>query len=450
MSDFSTSFGRVNRRTVLKGLGCTLGLPLLEAMLPSAGFAAGKATKPPVRMGIVFFPNGAIMPAWKPTETGRDYEMPETLTELESVRGDISIITGLAQDNGRAKGDGPGDHARSAASFLTGAHPVKTTGANIKVGMSVDQAAALKAGQFTRLPSLELGIERGRDAGGCDSGYSCAYSNNISWKTEATPMAKEINPRAAFERLFGSKEQSADVAKRNKIRRSILDVVGAQAASLRKDLGQTDQHKIDEFFTSVREIELRIERAEKQAAQDPPEFKAPDSVPSDLREHIRLMYDLLAIAFQTDTTRVATFMLANEGSNRSYRNVGVNSGHHELSHHRNEEEKINQIKKIDRFLADEFARFVKNLKSIKEGSGTLLDNCMILYGSGLSDGNRHRHDDLPVVIAGRAGGTIKAGRHLKTDKEVPMNNLFLSMLDRMDAGIAALGDSSGRLTLLDS
>ena len=450
MSELFAGNSRLNRRTVLKGLGCTLGLPLLEAMLPRSAFAAGKEPQHPVRMGIVFFPNGAIMPAWKPQETGTDYKMPETLTELESMRKHITIITGLAQDNGRAKGDGPGDHARSAASFLTGAHPVKTSGANIKVGMSVDQAAAMKAGQFTRLPSLELGIERGRDAGGCDSGYSCAYSNNISWKTESTPMAKEINPRAAFERMFGSKEQTADAARRNKIRRSILDVVGDQAASLRKDLGQTDQHKIDEFFTSVREIELRIERAESVSKQEAPDFKTPESAPSDLREHIRLMYDLLAIAFQTDCTRVATFMLANEGSNRSYRTVGVNSGHHELSHHRNEQEKIDQIKKIDRFLADEFARFVSNLSKIKEGSGTLLDNCMILYSSGLSDGNRHRHDDLPVVIAGHAGGSIKAGRHLKTEREIPMNNLFLSMLDRMDAGIAALGDSSGRLTLLDS
>ena len=448
MSEFKATFG-VNRRTVLKGLGATLGLPLLDAMFPTSSFGATK-NKPPVRMGIVFFPNGAIMPAWKPTKTGSDYEMPETLTELESVRKDISIITGLAQDNGRAKGDGPGDHARSAASFLTGAHPVKTSAANIKVGMSVDQAAAMKAGEFTRLPSLEIGIERGRDAGGCDSGYSCAYSNNISWKSESTPMAKEINPRSAFERLFGSKEQTADMAKRNKIRKSILDVVGAQAASLRKDLGQTDQHKIEEFFTSVREIEQRIERAEKQAAQAPPDFKTPESAPSDLREHIRLMYDLLAIAFQTDTTRVATFMLANEGSNRSYRSVGVNSGHHELSHHQNDKEKIEQIKKIDRFLADEFARFVKNMKDIKEGSGSLLDNCMILYSSGLSDGNRHRHDDLPVVLAGRGGGSLKVGQHFDTKREVPMNNLFLSMLDRMDAGISALGDSNGRLTMIDS
>ncbi|WP_425614952.1 DUF1552 domain-containing protein [Anatilimnocola sp. NA78] len=451
MSDKIMTSGLLDRRTLLKGLGCTMGLPLLEAMLPGTGFAAGKATvKAPVRMGFVFFPNGAIMPAWKPEKAGKDYELPETLQSLKDVQSDITIISGLAQDNGRAKGDGPGDHARSAASFLTGAHPVKTSGANIKVGMSVDQVAAMKAGEYTRLPSLEIGIERGRDAGGCDSGYACSYSNNISWKTESTPMAKEINPRAAFERLFGTKEQTADQAKRNKVRRSVLDLVREQASSLRKDLGQTDQHKIDEYFTSVREIEQRIQRAEQVAAKEVPEFATPESAPSDLREHIRLMYDLLAIAFQTDSTRVATFMLANEGSNRSYRSVGVNSGHHELSHHRNDDEKIDQIKKIDRFLADEFGRFVKNLKGIKEGSGSLLDNCMIMYGSGLSDGNRHRHDDLPVVLAGRAGGTIKAGQHLMTDREIPLNNLFLSMLDRMDAGIATLGDSSGRLTLLDS
>jgi len=443
--------GRLSRRTILRGLGATVALPLLEAMLPQSSFAAGPvAMKAPVRMAFVFFPNGAIMPAWRPDEAGAKYKMPETLTALEEVRSDISIITGLAQDNGRAKGDGPGDHARSAASFLTGAHPVKTSGANIKVGMSVDQAGAMATGKHTRLPSLEIGIERGRDAGGCDSGYACSYSNNISWKTESTPMAKEINPRAAFERLFGSKEQSASEAKKNRVRQSILDLVGEQAKTLRKDLGTTDQHKIDEYFTSVRELELRIERSEATAAQEIPNFETPEAPPADFREHIRLMYDLLALAFQTDTTRVATYMLANEGSNRAYRHVGVNSGHHELSHHRNEEEKISQIKKIDRYLADEFARFVKHLKSIKEGSGSLLDNCMVLYGSGLSDGNRHRHDDLPIVLAGKAGGTIKAGRHYKIEEEVPLNNLFLSMLDRVDAGIASLGDSSGRLNIIDS
>jgi hypothetical protein len=439
----------IDRRTVLKGLGCAMGLPLLEAMLPEGAIAA-ETSRPPVRMAFISFPNGAIMPAWRPEGAGSEFSFGRTLESLAPIKSDVTIITGLAQDNGNAKGDGPGDHARSAASFLTGAHPVKTSGANIKCGASVDQVAAAKVGRHTRLASLEIGIERGRDAGGCDSGYACTYSNTISWKSETTPMAKEINPRPVFERMFGPVKGAQVTARKNRARKSVLDLVAEDAAQLKEQLGQTDRRKIDEFFTSVREIELRIAQAEANSRQERPEFPTPAGVPGDLVEHIRLMYDLMALAFRTDTTRVCTFMLANEGSNRSYRHVGVDSGHHELSHHRSDREKIDQIEKIDRFLADEFARCLKGLKETPEGTGSLLDNCMILYGSGLSDGNRHRHDDLPIVLAGRAGGTIQAGRHLDLDREVPLNNLFLSMLDRMDAGVPSLGDSSGRLTALDA
>lgn len=440
---------RINRRTLLKGLGCSVALPLLEAMGPRTVLAAA-TPKPPVRMAFVFFPNGAIMPAWTPKGEGKSFELSETLKALSDVRNDVTIISGLAQDNGRAKGDGPGDHARSAASFLTGAHPVKTSGGNIKVGMSVDQVAASYVGAQTRLPSLELGTERGRDAGSCDSGYSCAYSNNISWKGESTPMAKEINPRLVFERLFGRPGDREVEARRNRIRRSVLDLVRDDAQRLQASLGTSDRRKIDEYFTGVRELELRIARAEQPNQGPPPKFPAPAGVPDDVQEHIRLMYDLMALAFQTDTTRVSTFMLANEGSGRSYRMVGVNDGHHELSHHQNDQEKIAALKKIDKFLADEFARFVKKLKETPEGEGSLLDNCMILYGSGLSDGNRHRHDELPVVIAGKGGGTIEGGRFIQMPKETPMNNLFLSMLDRVGAKVDKLGDSSGRLTVLDT
>ena len=439
---------RIGRRTLLKGLGCSIGLPLLDAMMPTTALAS--TAKAPVRMAFVFFPNGAIMPAWTPKDEGAKFEMPETLASLKDVRNDVTIISGLAQDNGRSKGDGPGDHARSAASFLTGAHPVKTSGGNIKCGMSVDQVAATYIGSQTRLPSLEIGTERGRDAGSCDSGYSCAYSNSISWKSETTPMAKEINPRQVFERLFGSPGDRTAETRRNRVRRSVLDMVSEEAARLQKALGGTDRRKMDEYFTSVRELELRIARAEEASQEPPPEMDLPPGVPSDIQEHVRLMYDLMALAFQTDTTRIATFMLANEGSGRSYRNVGVNDGHHELSHHRNDAEKIEQLKKIDKFLADEFGRFVKKLKATPEAGGTLLDNCMILYGSGLSDGNRHRHDELPIVVAGKAGGTIKAGRHVRMAKETPMNNLFLSMLDRVGAKVDKLGDSSGRLTAIDT
>jgi hypothetical protein len=444
---------RLSRRTVLRGLSCAVSLPLLDAMLPRslrAADPAGAKSKPPVRMAFVSFPNGAIMPAWRPDGTGTEFKFGETLAPLADVQSHVTIITGLAQDNGRAKGDGPGDHARSASSLLTGAHPFKTAGANIKVGASVDQVAAAKVGSLTRLPSLEIGIEKGRDAGGCDSGYACAYSNNISWKSESTPMAKEISPRLVFERLFGAPGKDGDEkARRIRTRKSLLDLVAEDAAALQRQLGQTDRRKLDEYLGSVHEIERRIAQAESLEQQERPDFKTPQGIPGELQDHIRLMYDLLALAFRTDTTRVATFMLANEGSNRSYKNVGVSSGHHELSHHRNEKEKIDQIKKIDLFLAGELARFLKNLTEIKEGDGSLLDHCMIMYGSGLSDGNRHNHDDLPIVLAGRAGGSIPSGRHLKLDRETPLNNLFLSMLDRLEAGVPSLGDSSGRLTALD-
>ena len=439
----------LSRRSILKGLGCAMGLPLLEAMLPRTSLAV-QAAKPPVRMAFISFPNGAIMDSWQPSGSETDFQFGATLASLADVKGHLNVITGLAQDNGRAKGDGAGDHARSAASLLTGAHPVKTSGANIKVGASVDQVAAAKVGEQTRLPSLEIGTEPGRGAGDCDSGYSCAYSNSISWKTESTPMAKEINPRLVFERLFGQHAKDAETqVRKGRMRKSVLDLVAEDAAQLKQQLGQTDRRKMEEYFSSVREIETRIVRAEDQARQQRPDFKTPEGVPTDLSEHIRLMYDLITLAWRTDTTRVCTFMLANEGSNRGYSNVGVNSGHHELSHHRNEKDRMDQLRKIDRFFADEFARFLKNLAAVKDGDGSLLDNCMVMYGSGLSDGNAHNHDNLPIVLAGNAGGTIKTGRHIKLPKETPLNNLFLSMLDRIGAGVPSFGDSNGRLTALE-
>jgi len=441
---------QLSRRTVLKGVGCAMGLPLLEAMLPSRSYAAGD--KPPVRMAFVSFPNGAIMDAWRPTGEGESFEFGPTMQPLAELKSHVTVLTGLAQENGFAKGDGAGDHARSSASLLTGAHPVKTSGANIRVGQSVDQAAAERIGHLTKLPSLEIGIERGRDAGSCDSGYSCAYSNSISWKNATTPMAKEINPRLVFDRLFGNSLAASSQSRRSRVRQSVLDLVSEQAADLKNQLGQTDRQKIDQYFTSVREIEQRISRAGQNRQQEikPPEFAVPEGLPDDVQEHIRLMYDLIALAFQTDATRTITFMSANEGSNRPYKMVGVNNGHHELSHHRGDPEKIEQLQTIDAFLVGEFARFLKKLAATTEGSGPLLDSCMIMYGSGLSDGNRHRHDDLPIILAGRGGGTIKTGRHVVISEGAPLNNLFLSMLDRMGAGAASLGDSTGRLKVIDA
>jgi len=399
-------------------------------------------------MAFVFFPNGAIMPSWKPGNEGSDYELPQTIAQIERHRKDFTVISGLAQDNGRAKGDGPGDHARCSASFLTGAHPVKTSGADIEVGTSVDQVAAEQVGRLTKLPSLEIGIERGRNAGSCDSGYSCAYSNNVSWKTSTTPMAKEINPRLVFERLFGTGEDSIAAKKRAFYRRSILDYVQADAQKIKQQLGKTDRRKMDEYFQSVRDLETRISRAMQPARALPAGVDAPVGVPEELADHIRLMYDLLILAFRTDTTRVATFMLGNAGSNRAYTMVGVRGGHHEISHHRNDEQKIADLRKIDSFLIGHFGYFLDQMKSVAEGEGNLLDNSMVLYGSGLSDGNRHRHEDLPIILAGRGGGLLSPGRHIATNGETPMNNLFLSMLDGVGAQVESIGDSSGRFAEL--
>ena len=437
------------RRTFLKGLGTTMAIPLMEAMMSDAALAAGSSTAP-VRSCFIFFPNGAIMPSWTPTGTGKNFQLNTTMKPLEDLKGDLNIFSGLAQHHGRANGDGAGDHARNSGSFLTGAQPRKTSGANIHVGVSADQVAAQHAGKETKLPSLELGIYRGRNAGSCDSGYSCAYSSNISWKTPTTPMAKEINPKLAFERLFGSgseQEKQKGKARRDLYRKSILDLVADDAAQLRKQLGQTDKQKLDEYFSSVRELEQQIERsATKQS--EVPDYNVPAGIPKDHGDHIRLMYDIQALAFQTDTTRISSFMLHNAGSNQSYPQVGVRSGHHQLSHHRRDKNKMADIQKIDEYLVGHLAYFLKKLKSIKEGNSTLLDNCMVLYGSAISDADRHAHHDLPIILAGRGGGAIETGRHLQYEKDTPLNNLFLSMVHTMGArSVEGIGDSKGPLKI---
>ena len=435
---------RLNRRTVLRGVGTAMSLPLLDIMQPA--FASAQATAP-TRMAFIFFPNGAIMDRWTPKGEGSQFELNETMTSLQAHKDDLLIVSGLAQHHARANGDGGGDHARNASAFLTGAQPRKTSGADIQAGMSIDQAAAAIVGQQTRLPSLELGIERGRNAGSCDSGYSCAYSTNISWRTPTTPTSKEINPRLAFERLFGTRESVANEERRNRYRKSILDFVADDAKKLQGQLGGSDRQKVDEYFSSVREIEQRIDRANHLRPTEIPDMNLPEGVPAELTEHLRLMYDILLLAFQTDSTRIATFMVGDAGCNRTYREVDVKDGHHELSHHRDDKDKIAQIARIDRYLVDQFAAFLTRMKAVKEGEGNLLDNSMILYGSAISDGMRHSHDNLPIVVAGKGGGTIRSGRVLKCSKETPLNNLFLSMSERAGAPIEKLGDSTGRLEI---
>lgn len=438
---------KIDRRTLLRGAGTAVALPILEAMLPRSILAASAKPTAPLRMGFFFLPNGMQMNHWTPKKEGPLEELPKTLKPLAPLKDQVMILTGLMQDNASAKGDGAGDHARSAACFLTGAHPVKTAGGNIRVGVSVDQVAASRIGRFTQFPSLELGCEQGSQVGSCDSGYSCAYSSNISWRSPSQPMTKEVNPRSVFERFFGSgeaAEKDKARAKRQAYDKSVLDFVREDAARLQRSLGVADQRKLEEYLTAVREVELRIDRGEKLSADQFPEVKRPEGVPKAFKDHLRVMYDLLALAFRADLTRVSTMMLANEGSNRGYPFLGVPEGHHDLSHHGNDAKKREKIQKIDEFHIEQFAYFLERLRSTPEGDGTLLDHCMLLYGSGIGDGNRHNHDDLPIMLCGKANGQLKPGRHLRVNA-TPLNNLFLSMLDRMVVPCPSLGDSTGRL-----
>lgn len=440
---------QLNRRAILKGSGAALALPMLEAMLPSRLLAAGGTASLPTRMAFIYIPCGAIMPDWTPKSEGDKYELSKTLSPLKDFRDDLLVLSGLAHDKAKANGDGAGDHARDSGAYLTGAQPRKTSGADINLGISVDQVAAQKVGDQTRLPSIELGTEAGRQAGQCDSGYSCAYQSNISWKSATQPMAKEINPKAVFERLFGGgTEDEKSRQKRDFYRQSILDFVSDDAKKLREQLGGSDRQKLDEYFTSVREVEERIARSTAESQAKTPDMEVPRGVPREFAEHVKLMYDLMAVAFQTDTTRISTLMLANSGSNRTYSEIGVKRGHHEISHHRDDKDKVADLQKIDQYMIDQFGYFLKRLKDFKEGDGTLLDQCMIVYGGAIADANRHQHNDLPVLLAGKGGGSIRTGRHVRYSKDTPMANLFVSMVNRMGVQETRIGDSTGPLDKL--
>lgn len=444
------SFKPLSRRTVLRGIGASIALPFLDAMVPSYASAAAMKSSAPVRMAMFFLPNGMNMAEFLPTATGAGYSLSPTLEPLAAVKNDITVLSGLCLDGARAQGDGGGDHARSAAAFLTGAHPVKTAGSDIHNGVSVDQVAATKIGSETRLPSLELGFDRGQVAGECDSGYSCAYVTNISWRSPVNPMPHEVNPAAVFERLFGSADDLASAqnrARRLSERRSILDFVAEDSKSLESKLGKADQQKLDEYTTSIRQIEKQIEKARLEAAKPmDPGMARPSGIPEDFKEHMHLMCDLMIMAFRMDLTRISTCMVARDGSERTYRWLGLSDGHHTLSHHGRKPEKLEAIAKIDRFHVEQYAYMLEKMKSIKEGDRTLLDNSMVLFGAGISDGNRHNHNNLPILLAGRGGGTINPGRHVAVSPNTPLCNLYLSMLDRMGVKQDRFGDSTGQLS----
>ncbi len=442
---------RISRRTALKGLGACIALPWLEAMTPRTVLGAAAKGSATLRMAFLYVPNGINMAEWTPKEEGAGFALTPTLEPLKALKDDFMVLSGLTADKARPHGDGPGDHARAMASFLTGRQARKTDGADIRLGISADQVAAEKVGQATRFSSLEIGCEGGRNAGNCDSGYSCAYSSNLSWRGESLPMSKEINPKLVFDRLFSTTAKGdGDQARRDRHKQSVLDFVAEDANALQSNLGANDQRKLDEYLTGVRELELRIAKAPPAVDLGANKMNRPTGVPKDYKDHARLMGDLLALAFQADLTRVATFVLANDGSNRSYKDdLGIGEGHHDLSHHQRKKDKLEKLQKINTFHITQLAHLLERLKAVKEGEGTLLDHCMIVYGGGISDGNAHNHDDLPILLAGKGGGTLKPGRHIRYPKETPLTNLYMSMLDRMGAKVDSFGDSNGMLESLE-
>jgi hypothetical protein len=434
----------MGRRSFLRGLGTIMALPALEALAPRRVAAAATA---PLRMAFLYVPNGVNVHEWFPTGEGSNYQLSNTLKALEPHRSEFSIVGGLAQDKARANGDGGGDHARSYASFLTGVQPKKTAGSDIHLGISVDQIAANKLGHLTKLPSLELSTDGQRSAGKCDSGYSCAYQFNLSWRNETTPLNPEMDPRLVFERLFGlgAASNNPEAKRRRAMQKSILDMVQDDAKALQRTVSGQDKAKLDEYFSAVRDIEQRIERNEKMTKALPKGVQSPSGVPEKYQDHIRMMFDMLVLAFQTDTTRIATFGLAHDGSNRSFAEIGVPDGHHQISHHQDDTEKLRKIALIDQFYIQQLAYFLDRMKTMKEGEHNLLHNSMVVYGGGIRDGNRHNHEDLPIILAGHAGGTFSPGRRILHNGETPMTNLYLTMLDRLGVPAERIGDSTGRL-----
>jgi len=434
------------RRSFLRGAGAAIALPFLDAMTP----AMSAASKAPVRMGFVYVPNGMDVRNWNLDYDGKLGELSRIMKPLEPYKNEITVLSNLTHNNGRALLDGAGDHGRCCGSYLTGVQPKKSA-VDIHCGISTDQIVANKIGSQTRFPSLELGMEDARQAGDCDSGYSCAYTNNLAWRDERQPLPPILDPRALFERLFGKGASLSPEARarQSKFRKSILDFVTEDTKKLQGDLGPTDRRKLDEYMSSIREIERQLEKAESDNAHINPGMPKPYGVPADFSEHFKLMTDMLTVALQSDMTRVFTFLVTREGTSRSYREIGIPDGHHPLTHHRNEPALMEKVTQINTYHVKQFAAWIEKLKSTQEGDGSLLDNSMIVYGAGLCDGNKHNHEDLPTIIAGRGGNLIKPGYRRVYRRETPMTNLHLTMMDRMGVHVDNFGDSTGRVTGLD-
>ena len=438
------------RRTVLRGLGATLALPFLDSMVPALSAMRNTAANPIRRFGAVYTPNGMEMRQWTPKGEGANFEFSRILKPLEAHRAHVTVLSGLADKPAiPRKEEGTGDHARAASTWLTGVHVKKTEGPDIRAGQSLDQLIAQELGKETQLTSLELALDSVEVLGACDQGYSCAYANTISWRTPTTPLPMENDPRAVFERLFGAADSTDASARLARLRedRSVLDFVSSEADGLKRSLGAADNGKLTQYLDAVRDVERRVQKAEQQSDREMPVFEQPVGIPDTFEEHAKLMYDLWALAFQTDLTRVGTFMIGKEVTGRSYPEIGVSSGHHGVSHHRWDPNLVAKKAKIDTYHVQLFRDFLDKLRAVPDMDGTLLDSSMILFGGGLGDGNAHDHVNLPTLVGG-GGAALEGARHVKCPDETPMANLLLSLLDK--AGVPTperIGDSTEHLVL---
>ncbi len=443
---------KLPRRTFLKVAGATLGLPLLDSMVPALAANSASAATPPMRFSVVYVPNGIQMERWTPATEGSSFELTPILRPLAPFRNQLLVVSGLADAPAFPEtGEGTGDHVRAAATFLTGVHIKKTEGPDIRAGVSIDQIAARTIGTDTPVTSLELCLESNELVGACEAGYSCAYSNTLSWRDTTTPLPMDNQPRSVFERLFGDADDTTQKARVARIRedKSVLDALIGEVNRLQKRLGSGDNTKLNQYLDAIRDVERRIQRAERQSAGDLPPMNRPiGGIPSTLAEHARTMFDLQVLAFQCDLTRVATLMISRELSPRTYNEIGISDPHHPLSHHQNDPAAMEKLAQINTYHVEQFAYFLDRLESTPDGDGTLLDHALLLYGCGISNSNLHTHDNLPILLAGGADRRLSGGRHVRVSKNTPLTNLQLSVLNTLGVNLDRFGDSTGRISLV--
>ena len=435
----------ISRRTVLRGMGTAVALPLLDAMVPALTAQVKTPASPLRRLGVVYHPNGVIYHNWLPTGTGRDFTLSRTLAPLEPFRDQLIVVTGLSSQQAEALGDGGGDHSRASGTYLTGVH-VKKSDSIVENGISMDQIAARALERQTQLSSLQLTADDNSLVGACDVGYSCAYSSTLSWLTPTLPLMAENNPRVVFERLFGSSDSTDGQVRASRLRqdKSILDSVMARVKQLQQKLGPSDNTKLTDYLESLRDVERRIQKAEEQKDRQGPDVDQPAGIPDGFEPHVQLLYDLQVLAYQSDLTRVITFMYGREQTGRPYPQIGIPEPHHPLTHHQNDPSKMEKCTAIQLYHVALFASYVEKLRATPDGDGSLLDHVMLVYGGGISNSDRHTHGPLPTLLMGGGAGAFKGGRHLVYPEDTPLTNLQLTLLDKLGVPIEKLGDSTGQ------